>query len=396
MTVAVNDDKPHISLGFKSVSLICADFLSYLPLDCLALFITTIGCYGLQSSDINISLTAIGLLFSIADFLGKAKNLPNFDTSSLFIESSPLLSPVRSSSKDDLSAGNQNNNNNNNNINNNNNNNNGNNSRENKSDKEIIATAIERLWVSLLTEMKQLSLDQRFDVRNCSLITMFKTLHTHGAILEPNMWSNCIWEILLPMISDIRSSSSAAANEELNVELGKQGGKTVKLLVHHSRNNAQKQWDETIVLSFSGFSRLLKSFFSTLIELESFDELWKQWIKFAEILAFNCSKEVAENVIGNLRDVMLALNLQEKLWLQCWDALERISSQITGNINSNNNGNAGGSSSNNQLSNNESSLSLLTQSVLTLHSQLRSVFFSFINFYHHCYYFFYLKLNYFS
>jgi hypothetical protein len=39
--------------------------------DCLALYITTIGCYGFQGSDINISLTAIGLLWNIADFVAK-------------------------------------------------------------------------------------------------------------------------------------------------------------------------------------------------------------------------------------------------------------------------------------------------------------------------------------
>jgi hypothetical protein len=73
---------------------------------------------------------------------------------------------------------------------------------------------------------------------------------------------------------------------------GKQGGKTVKLLVHHSRNNAQKQWDETIVLSFSGLSRLIKTFFSTLSQLQSFADLWSQWLKLADSLSSCCSKEV--------------------------------------------------------------------------------------------------------
>jgi hypothetical protein len=38
---------------------------------CLALLLTTLGCYGQQTSDLNISLTAIGLLWKIADFIGK-------------------------------------------------------------------------------------------------------------------------------------------------------------------------------------------------------------------------------------------------------------------------------------------------------------------------------------
>ena len=40
---ALSDQETLVPIGFASVSFICSDFLSSLPLDCLALLVTTIG-----------------------------------------------------------------------------------------------------------------------------------------------------------------------------------------------------------------------------------------------------------------------------------------------------------------------------------------------------------------
>ena len=41
----------------------------HIKIDCLALCVTAIGCFGMQTSHMNISLTAVGLLWNIADYL---------------------------------------------------------------------------------------------------------------------------------------------------------------------------------------------------------------------------------------------------------------------------------------------------------------------------------------
>jgi hypothetical protein len=79
--IAVNNDKQHIQQAFKSVQLICMDFLSTLSSDFLDLFIETIGCYGSQTADLNVALIAINLLMNISDHIAKeANNLGTFDT----------------------------------------------------------------------------------------------------------------------------------------------------------------------------------------------------------------------------------------------------------------------------------------------------------------------------
>ena len=314
MTVAVNNDSPHISEAFKSVQLICSDFIFNLPSDCLALFITTTGCYGMQSSDINISLTAIGLLWPIADFLVRHGSAIVAADQSHGIGSKSLSSATASTDKDDAAVS------------------------AATADKEQPADAVThlphasptvgRLWISVFTEMKQLCLDRRFEVRNCALLTMFKTLQMHGTVFQPETWEHCIWQILVPILAEVKSAAAAAANDELNVEIGKsvrtrsitppllgarqytdtnvrlQGGKSVKLLVHHSRNNAQKQWNETCVFAFNGTVRLIKNLHhSVLHKLESFDSFWRRILEFAVQFASASSSEVSVNAIVTTQEL---------------------------------------------------------------------------------------------
>ncbi len=40
--------------------------------------------------------------------------------------------------------------------------------------------------------------------------------------------------------------------------LGQSRGTEVRVMMHHSRNSEQKQWDETVVIALSGMARLLR------------------------------------------------------------------------------------------------------------------------------------------
>ena len=177
-------------------------------------------------------------------------------------------------------------------------------------------------------EMKQLCLDQRFEVRNCALITLVKTFTTHGQVLEQQTWYQCIWDILFPMLDDIQSATSAAATDEVQVELGKQGGRSVKLLVHHSRNSVQKQWNETVLISYGGLTRIVRTFAPLLSKLDSFDKMWEKLISQGEQGATLYSPEVSESVIGNLKELIVSVPTQDvferKHWDLVWTTFENI------------------------------------------------------------------------
>jgi hypothetical protein len=73
--------------------------------------------------------------------------------------------------------------------------------------------------------------------------TLFLAVGSQAARFDPQTLRYCLWEILFPLVTyvhvvgDTSSSQEAAA-----VELGKEKGKAVMMLMHHSRNSEQKQW----------------------------------------------------------------------------------------------------------------------------------------------------------
>lgn len=297
MTVAVNDDKPLISDAFQSVQFICSDFLSNLPLDCLALFITTIGCYGIQLSVINVSIRAISLLMNIADYLGKEGprlrtvpilKSPDFvsdsstSTDLVPLPPSPPLAPLSSAPDSTLPT-------------------------EDHSSPTVTVNPIDKIWLALLREIRQLGRDKRSEVRNASILTLCKSVSTHGRSFEPTTWNECMWQIFFPILSEIHTMTASADQKEFSVELGNRGGVPVKLMMHHSRNNAQKQWEETAVLGFGGVSRVFKQFFDLLLPTPSFVSIWTRFMQLGELFVLSNSLEVSQKTILSLEDLIQSI-----------------------------------------------------------------------------------------
>ena len=53
-----------IRVAFQSLQLVVTDFLPIMPSPCLQICVEVAGRFGLQNQELNISLTAIGLLVS--------------------------------------------------------------------------------------------------------------------------------------------------------------------------------------------------------------------------------------------------------------------------------------------------------------------------------------------
>ena len=63
-----------VRLSFQCLQLIIADFLALIPSNCLMLCVDTTAKFGSQTQELNVSLTAIGLLWNIADYLHSNQN----------------------------------------------------------------------------------------------------------------------------------------------------------------------------------------------------------------------------------------------------------------------------------------------------------------------------------
>lgn len=156
------------------------------------------------------------------------------------------------------------------------------------------------LWLSILSELRHLSMDARPEVRNCAVRTLFGVASTRGAVLSPPTSALCFYELLTRLPPDIDGASSVATQADDVDGLSEKplvishrylssirylSSMTSRLprrsflhslpsnvaaapllgqLVHHSRDSAAKQWSETRVLAVQGISRCSRVFLTPL------------------------------------------------------------------------------------------------------------------------------------
>lgn len=190
-------------LGFRCLKLIVDDFLDNLPppssgsatalgslLDCCASF-------GRSRHDVNTSLTAIGLLWTIAD-------------------------------------------------------------------KDAGPDALD----FALSKLVELASDGRPEVRNCSVNTLFSCIVGRGNTFSASQWQACICDTVFGVCGAVvlKVSDSGDGKVDLDGNAVEGSRARYKVNVHHSRDSAGKQWVMTQSLALHGLSRVLRSFFSLLLD----------------------------------------------------------------------------------------------------------------------------------
>ncbi|KAL2942428.1 Protein MON2-like protein [Bienertia sinuspersici] len=256
-SVACAAEKDLITLGFQSLRVIMNDGLSSIPVDCLQVCIDVTGAYSAQQTELNISLTAIGLLWTTTDFIAKGH--------------------IRLGSEENEKADGE------------------------KTEEETV------------NANKLSNQASNFNVveRDKLLISIFSLLQTLGSDERPESFAPDIadWASVFSQVLFTDSAVPAATSsrdEWHGKELGTQGGKAVHMLIHHSRNTAQKQWDETLVVVLGGIARLLRSFFPYISTLSNFWSGWQTLIVIVKSSIVNGSKEVALAAINCLQTTVLS------------------------------------------------------------------------------------------
>ncbi|KAM3332856.1 hypothetical protein ACQJBY_028158 [Aegilops geniculata] len=275
--VADAPEKDVISLGFQSVRVIMNEGLATIPVQCLDECILVTGAYGAQKTDINISLTAAGLLWTATDFIVKGLSGRSVQKANHLNEEVQL---GVSTEEGDIPTS------------------------EEGVKRNPLQQLVDynKLFFSVFSVLQKLGADDRPEVRNSAVRTLFQTLCTHGQKLSLSMWEDCLWIYVFPMLEHVSHLASTSSKDEWHgKELGTRAGKAVHMLIHHSRNTAQKQWDETIVLLLGGIARLLRSFFPLLQQLTKFSSGWAILLAFLKNSILNGSKEVALAAINCLQ-----------------------------------------------------------------------------------------------
>ncbi|CAJ1439001.1 unnamed protein product [Effrenium voratum] len=94
--------------------------------------------------------------------------------------------------------------------------------------------AFAELWAHIFRQLRALASDARPEVRNCAVKSLATALLSHGRKVGPACYQRCLSDILMKI-----AEMSAAR---------KQGrpAHEAPLIVHHSRDTPEKQWDEKL------------------------------------------------------------------------------------------------------------------------------------------------------
>ncbi|XP_052779500.1 protein MON2 homolog isoform X2 [Mya arenaria] len=257
---AVTNDQGEklVQTAFQSLQLVVTDFLPIIPCCYLEDVVDVAAKFGLQKQELNVSLTAIGLLWNISDYFYQNRERIKAD-----LNKTPSKGEVKVTERsDDMSA-------------------------------------FDALWMCLFTRLGDLCVDARPAVRKSAGQTLFSTISTHGGLLQQSSWKNVLWKVLFPLLDNVKKLSSAAPNTKDTLTQG-------NILIHHSRDTAEKQWAETRVLTLAGVARtftaqrkILQSFY------QEFPHAWALLLDHIEGAALCQNAEISIAAIKSFQEMLL-------------------------------------------------------------------------------------------
>uniref|UniRef100_A0A671NTX0 Protein MON2 homolog n=1 Tax=Sinocyclocheilus anshuiensis TaxID=1608454 RepID=A0A671NTX0_9TELE len=252
-----------IRTAFQCLQLVVTDFLPTMPCMCLQIVVDVAGSFGLQNQELNISLTSIGLLWNISDYFFQRGEAI---TEELEREEAVLLKQAQDKG-------------------------------EPLNRPFHPAPPFDCLWLCLYAKLGELCVDPRPAVRKSAGQTMFSTIAAHGTLLQPPTWNIVVWKVLFHLLDCVRKSSTTADKEK--IESG--GG---NILIHHSRDTAEKQWAETWVLTLAGVARIFNTRRYLLQQLGDFFKAWEVLLDHIQSAALSKNNEVSLAALKSFQEIL--------------------------------------------------------------------------------------------
>ena len=251
---AVTNDQGEklIQTAFQSLQLVVTDFLPIIPCVYLQVCVDVAARFGLQHQELNISLTSIGLLWNISDFFYQNRE------------------KIAKELESDLSESDR---------------------------KKLGMPAFDSLWMCLYTKLGQLCVDQRPAIRKSAGQTVFSMISAHGSLLHKDTWQKVLWQVLFPLLADVQRLSSQASNVKDEATTG-------NILIHHSRDTAEKQWAETRVLTLAGVARTFNSKRKFLQPIGDFPRAWSLLLEYLETASMCQNAEVSLAALKSFQEIL--------------------------------------------------------------------------------------------
>ncbi|KAI9222906.1 hypothetical protein BC828DRAFT_403606 [Blastocladiella britannica] len=122
------------------------------------------------------------------------------------------------------------------------------------------STARKTHWLRVLSQLTIICKDRRPQVRNGCATSLFRAVAAGGARLTTaDQWDLCIRDVVLPVLESTLLTCGPMSAAHPTTDDTALLPSEQPAIVHHSRDTAEKQWDETRVLSVQGLGALYSS-----------------------------------------------------------------------------------------------------------------------------------------
>ncbi|XP_066259075.1 protein MON2 homolog [Euwallacea similis] len=280
-----------IRIAFQCLQLVITDFLPVMPWRCLPQCVDTVAKFGSQTQELNISLTSVGLMWNISDYFYQNQG----KLSQTLLDDATVLPDFPGT---------------------------------------LDMPGFDKLWMCLYARLGELCVDSRPAVRKSAGQTLFSTISAHGGLLKQSTWQVMIWQVLFPLLDKVKRLSNSASSEKVDA-----GG---NILIHHSRNTAQKQWAETQVLTLSGVARVFNTKRQLLQALGDFSRAWSILLEFIENAALSKNNEVSIAALKSFQEVLFLSKAQggdsnavledKDVWNVAWKIWLKIGTEATSSV----------------------------------------------------------------
>ncbi|KAG0149101.1 hypothetical protein CROQUDRAFT_74492 [Cronartium quercuum f. sp. fusiforme G11] len=267
-----------IRTSFPSLQLICTDFLTALNLEELRQCISVLAEFGRQTEDINIALTAGGLLWQVSDHVqGKNKSAGADDDSYV------------------------------------------------------------RLWMYLLSKLLKLSHASRQEVRDGAIQTLFRTIGLYGNLLSEIVWYELLWEVVFPLINFLSESIKSGPSVIQDVPVDNMNGEIVRQPNGAPLALAAKQLDDSKILVLESTGKVLFDHMSShILKTPKFRETWEALIHYLQH-SFMYDRPAVGTVAMRTMATILTADLSgvddtemiNSAWEFAWDAVVEMSKVLS-------------------------------------------------------------------
>ncbi|KPV73179.1 uncharacterized protein RHOBADRAFT_2872, partial [Rhodotorula graminis WP1] len=267
-----------VRTSFPSLQLICTDFLDPLSNDEIRDCIGTLAEFGKQGEDVNVALTAGGLLWNVSDHV-QAKN--------------------QSGDGEAAQGGGD-------------------------------------LWMYLLQNLLALCRDSRQEVRDAAISNVFRSIAMYGTTLDASTWDAVCWEVIFPLVEDISASihQHNVGRPDDDDELGEEtvpqaNGPPIRLV--------DKQWDDSKQLALRSVGDVFFEYLPQLVKTDRYEDIWRAFVSQVQrsfVLDRPHPATAAMQALDKVLTVSLDMSDASRIassWEVAWAAWDEIGAAVEDN-----------------------------------------------------------------